>query len=401
MERTGTPISTAIKRKLHFINRKAEGAWHSEWQALYDQIDPANLGTIRTQIEIFVAVTIQLVKRKAESMIATTREVLSKIEVDENLQVELESFILNFFDDSPYIQRLTRFVEAVGRKFKSFGLAFKPEKWRIDLIESLFQAGIKNALREARGEINADFVLFRARTPAKHSKESLQDSMTETERDNARQNGLSDTPVPAESSERGQYYFILQGEYWDVGFQGKATRLRHIKGLSYITHLLGNPDKDIPALELSQLVNKPDIDEKDREQYGNMTQEQLAEEGLSIFEPQKSMARAKQKTVKEALKNLEEARRNGDPLWSKEAQREYDEAVNAIMRKRGAKMSVEALNDNRARINAQKRITAAYSCMKRKGLGALVAHLRKRIKTGSVCSYTSHPENIDWYIYTP
>lgn len=119
MERNGTPVSTAIKRKLHFINRKAEGAWHSEWQALYDQIDPANLGTVRTQIETFVAVTIQLVKRKAESMIATTREVLSKIEVDENLQVELKNFILKFFDDLAYIERWTRFLEGVERKFKS------------------------------------------------------------------------------------------------------------------------------------------------------------------------------------------------------------------------------------------------------------------------------------------
>lgn len=170
MERNGTSAATAIKRKLHLINKRVEGVWHSERQTLYDKIDPTRLGTLRTHIESFAAITIQLVKRKAESMKSTTLETFSNMEANENLQVELKNFILKFFDDSAYVQRLMRFLEGVERKFKSQGLSFRPEQLRINLIESLFQAGIKNALREARGEISTDFVLFSARAPAKYSE---------------------------------------------------------------------------------------------------------------------------------------------------------------------------------------------------------------------------------------
>lgn len=162
-------IDEAIKTKLRLIDKEAEQAWRSDWNALYGQIDPAHLRTMRPTVQSFEAVTAQLIKIKAASMIVTTLEILSNADTDNNLQVELKNFVLSFFEDSVYIQRLTLFVDAVNRKFTSFGLAFIPEEWRIDLLDSAFRAGIMNTLRDARAGINADFAAFRARRPANHN----------------------------------------------------------------------------------------------------------------------------------------------------------------------------------------------------------------------------------------
>lgn len=143
-------IDEAIKAKLRLADREAEQAWGFDWNALYNQIDPTHPGTVRPTIESFGVVTARLVKVKAASMTATTLEVLSETAAAENLQVELKDFVLSFFEDSIYIHRLTSFVDAVKRKFAPFGLAFTPEKWRIDLIDSAFRAGTVNTLRDAR-----------------------------------------------------------------------------------------------------------------------------------------------------------------------------------------------------------------------------------------------------------
>jgi hypothetical protein len=69
--------------------------------------------------------------------------------------------------------------------------------------------------------------------------------------------------------------FRREGEYWTIAFDGKASRLKHTKGLLYLAALLGQPGRDIPAVELAGLAEGAEVvdgaadvlDARAREQY--------------------------------------------------------------------------------------------------------------------------------------
>src|SRR5437870_10216014 len=45
--------------------------------------------------------------------------------------------------------------------------------------------------------------------------------------------------------------FRKEGEYWTVGFGGKAVRLKDTKGFGYLAHLLRHPGAEFHALDLA------------------------------------------------------------------------------------------------------------------------------------------------------
>src|SRR6202051_290389 len=48
-----------------------------------------------------------------------------------------------------------------------------------------------------------------------------------------------------------QAIFRKEGEFWTVGFGGKAFRLKHTKGLGYLAHLLRHPAAEVHVLDLA------------------------------------------------------------------------------------------------------------------------------------------------------
>jgi hypothetical protein len=48
----------------------------------------------------------------------------------------------------------------------------------------------------------------------------------------------------------GPFVFRKEGEYWTLAYAGPVFRLRHVKGMSYLAHLLGRPGERFPAAEL-------------------------------------------------------------------------------------------------------------------------------------------------------
>ena len=46
-----------------------------------------------------------------------------------------------------------------------------------------------------------------------------------------------------------------EGDYWTVTFRGRISRLRHLKGFTYIDHLIRHPSKPVHVLELAALGN--------------------------------------------------------------------------------------------------------------------------------------------------
>ncbi len=49
-----------------------------------------------------------------------------------------------------------------------------------------------------------------------------------------------------------EYAFRKEGDYWTLAFEGKVLRLKHLKGASYIAHLLRHPGREFPALYLRE-----------------------------------------------------------------------------------------------------------------------------------------------------
>ena len=48
-----------------------------------------------------------------------------------------------------------------------------------------------------------------------------------------------------------QAIFRKEGEFWTVGFGGKAFRLKDTKGLGYLAHLLRHPAAEVHVLDLA------------------------------------------------------------------------------------------------------------------------------------------------------
>lgn len=357
MERNENPISKAIKAKLQLVNKEVEEAWSSDLNALYSEIDLTLLSTgsrlepLRTQIESFGTITTRLIKHKAKSMMTTTLEVLSNVAADENLQVEVKNFILTFFDESAYSERLTRFVRAVDRKFRSYGiLPFGPEELRLNQIESLFQVGIKNALRDARAEINADFALFRGSIRAKHPE------LTE-EANKSTSNVLSE-----------QYVFKKTGSGgWIMVFNGDPTGpLKHI-GLAYFHYCIKNYPKEFTNIELEQAVKEkthipvdhehlPIDPDYDKEFHKELDGFQVGSSGQITSRQELADFQTINKTndYRKKLKiEIAEAERDNDPFVQIEELKMKLEKTEAYLAECARKGKLKVFKDERTKVSAR------------------------------------------------
>lgn len=155
----------AIETKLMLVDKEAEGAWRSDWDALHGQIRPQDRRTVAASIKVFPPITVALIRAKAAAMMAAVSEVLAEGEsgLREDELDTLRRFVLSYFDASRYVERMSVFLGAVERKFRGMGLTFRTAEWRTDLPESLFEADVRNTLRDMCASIEADFTIIAAR----------------------------------------------------------------------------------------------------------------------------------------------------------------------------------------------------------------------------------------------
>jgi hypothetical protein len=92
---------------------------------------------------------------------------------------------------------------------------------------------------------------------------------------------LGTSKEPARLSGHKENYFYLHGDYWEIGYKGKETKMRNLERLRYIIYLLDNADTEIYSHDLVKLV-KGDSPEVNND-YAKMEKERLeAEEGLGF-----------------------------------------------------------------------------------------------------------------------
>jgi ElaB/YqjD/DUF883 family membrane-anchored ribosome-binding protein len=217
-----------------------------------------------------------------------------------------------------------------------------------------------------------------------------------------------------------QNIFRKQSDKWVIRYDGKTIEPNDSKGLACIAYLLSKPGSELSVIKVYLEVYKPPA-WKISMRYSQMTQEQLAEHGLSESFPdagieladEKALAdyqrefKKLQKEYGEILQERQKARENDDPSYPEdiylEDKRRVEEEIQKLAKHiqsvTGRKGEIRETADEIERI--RKSITMAISRARKKIKDkykheSLAIHLQA-IKTGSFVSYK--PEDLpDWQL---
>ena len=223
--------------------------------------------------------------------------------------------------------------------------------------------------------------------------------------------------VEPKKTSGAEYFCLLNGEYWDIGFNGNTIRTRDLERLRYIIHLLARPNESISAWELTHRV-KGILPEPNKE-FSTMSREQLeshrmARDNFKDTGLNEEDIEGLKETVTKIWKNLQYLKKScpSDKEKIKKAEKDWQKSkdifayqYNIIIKacetdQRLSFIKREGLKDNyeRARVNAKKQITMALSDFKKYN-EELWKHLKSTISTGKECVYTLDPNSpIKWDI---
>lgn len=209
------------------------------------------------------------------------------------------------------------------------------------------------------------------------------------------------TPVDAPSSD---YVFRIDGEIWNVVYEGQATRLRNLKGLRYIAYLLATPAKEFHVFDLIAEVEGISA-EATNEPYAKISQKQLKEEHsltTSFLGDAGDILDAQTiKEIQEQLRGLHEdlaeAEKNNDLGMASKYKEEIElleSYISQAYSKKKGRSRKAADPADKARKAVSRSITRSLRKIKIEH-PSLWRHLYNSIKTGFFCSY--NPETrIDW-----
>lgn len=200
--------------------------------------------------------------------------------------------------------------------------------------------------------------------------------------------------------------FHLDGDIWTITYEEQTVRLRDIKGLTYIRHLLRHPGQEFHASSLIAVDSAIGTENSGaKEELGRLTRDQLAERNLSsggfadAGEFLDSQAKAEYaRRLGELREQLEEAQEFRDEERIAAAQdeidtlsRELSRAVDLHGRDRRANSPSE-----RARLSVTRAIKVAIERVAKRH-PSLARHLTSAIKTGTFCRYSPVPDKpVSW-----
>jgi pimeloyl-ACP methyl ester carboxylesterase len=248
-------------------------------------------------------------------------------------------------------------------------------------------AGIPGA-RFVPLEGDAQIFYFNDTRPLRHAvAEFLGDPVEEDRRSPA------DHAKPPSTAEAQVGVFRKEGEFWTIACRGEVFRLRDVRGLAYIAHLLGHPREEVHVLSLA---SKGDSKEGAIDELAESDTEQATQSDLTVGrmgdagEMLDAQAKAdyKRRTV-ELREQLEEARE----LNQLERVYQLEEEIEAVGRELsravglGGRDRRAASASERARINVTRAIKVAIERIAEQN-PVLATLLTGNIRTGTFCSYT-------------
>lgn len=203
--------------------------------------------------------------------------------------------------------------------------------------------------------------------------------------------GVAAPRPPASRSARR--VFRREAEYWSVEFGEEQARLRDMKGMTYVAHLLARPEQEVHALELTTLARAdgPSVAGVAPEVFAAV----LGSSGPALDRAAKHAYRAR---LAELRASIAEAEANGDAQRSGALRIEEEHLareISAAVGLGGRDRPVGAASE-RARVNVTRAISDA---VKRIAAHApnLARYLEVSVRTGGWCSYRPpRPDESDW-----
>jgi hypothetical protein len=163
-------------------------------------------------------------------------------------------------------------------------------------------------------------------------------------------------------------------EHWSIAYQGRAVRLKDMRGLGMLARLLEAPDREVPALELASDSRSGEGGTIDLGDSGEL---------LDVRARAEYMARAA-----ELQREIEEATNFADSGRAERLRAEREALIQQLAaavglggRERRAGSAIE-----RARVSAQRRIRSAIHRIAEQD-PELGRHLEWTVRTGAFCAY--------------
>jgi tetratricopeptide (TPR) repeat protein len=193
--------------------------------------------------------------------------------------------------------------------------------------------------------------------------------------------------VAAVSSNENDAVYRREGDLWTITHHGKTFRLRNLKGLAYIAHLLRHPGERLHVFDLVEAIegsgDRRSIDSGAG--AGLKVRRGLGDAGDAI-DPR---AREEYRRRREELRaELEAAQQQNDPGRADTARHELElltAELNAAVG-RGGRVRKNRAHGERARSLVTKHIRTGLDLIRRHD-PELGNHLERSIRTGAFCAY--------------
>jgi tetratricopeptide (TPR) repeat protein len=191
--------------------------------------------------------------------------------------------------------------------------------------------------------------------------------------------------IEARQVASGRNLFRREGDYWTIGYDAKAFRLRDTKGLRYLAELLRSPGRELDVLDLAAGGSSA----------GTPAAVDLGDAGEGLDAQAKADYRRR---LDDLRAELEEAESFNDPERALRAREEIEFLTEELARATGlgGRDRKTGSSAERARLNVTMAVKAALRKISENcpGLGR---HLAATVKTGRFCSYTPDPHAlISW-----
>jgi hypothetical protein len=188
--------------------------------------------------------------------------------------------------------------------------------------------------------------------------------------------GIRDAaPEPAAPPSAGPLaVFQHEGDYWSVGYEGRAVRVRDLKGMHYLARMLAEPGRDLLALDLVAA-----------EAVGGPSRADSGDAGELLDETAKAAYRRRLSEIDE---DIEQASGAGDGERAAQATAERDFLMRELARAVGlsGRDRRAGVASERARVGVTRAVRHAIARIAEHDV-QLGEHLDRAIRTGTYCAY--------------
>ena len=194
--------------------------------------------------------------------------------------------------------------------------------------------------------------------------------------------------VPAARSEpASDMAFRREGEYWSIAFGGETFRLRDMKGVHYLAHLLSLPGREVHVLDLLGASSG-----------GGSSPSSVRQElpasalggGEEVLDPE--ARRAYRDRIESLQSEIDEAESWHDPERAARAKEELEFVSSELAAASGlgGRSRRAASPSERARQSVTKAVRLALEHIRRHS-PSLAEHLSSTVRTGTFCAYLPDP----------